>query len=102
MAESDSQGISVGLAQARLFDDQPDMFGSEPLPVYRPDPDKVRRRLYNILAELRVPDAAPPKPTRLSLYQTIFPQMASFLPPDEGDQLRFEFAQEMQRLAKAA
>ena len=76
------------------------MFGAEPAPAYRPDPDKVRRRLYNILAELRTPDAAP-KPTRLSLYQTIFPQMASFLPPDEGDQLRFEFAQELQRLDAA-
>jgi hypothetical protein len=28
--------------------------------------------------------------------------VADRFPPDEGDQLRFEFAQEMQRLAKAA
>ena len=92
----------MGFAQAKFFDDQPDMFGSEPAPVYKPDPDKVRRRLYNILAELRTPDAGPPKPTRLSLYRSIFPQMALFLPEEEAAQLRFEFAQEMQRLAKAA
>jgi hypothetical protein len=36
------------------------------------------------------------------MWQIAFPQMTNWLPPDEGDQLRFEFAQEMQRLAKAA
>jgi len=38
-----------------LFQDdaQPDLFGSEPAPAYRPDPDKVRARLHKILAEAR-------------------------------------------------
>jgi hypothetical protein len=36
------------------------------------------------------------------MWQTVFPQMANWLPPEEADQLRFEFAQEMQRLARAA
>ena len=36
------------------------------------------------------------------MWQIAFPQMANWLPPDEADQLRFEFAQEMQRLARAA
>ena len=92
----------MGLAQARLFDNQPDMFGSEPAPVYRPDAEKVRRRLHNILLEMRAVQDQPLKPTRLSLYRSIFPQMALFLPEEEAAQLRFEFAQEMQRLAKAA
>lgn len=37
-----------------------------------------------------------------SLYQTIFPQMTNWLPTEEAAQLRFEFAAEMERLAKAA
>jgi hypothetical protein len=28
---------------------QPDLFGAEPVPAYRPDPEKVRRRLEEIL-----------------------------------------------------
>ena len=28
---------------------QGDLFGAEPIPAYRPDPDKVRARLYKIL-----------------------------------------------------
>ena len=89
-------------AQARLFDDQPDMFGTEPAPVYRPDADKVRRRLHNILAELCAMQNESLKPTRMALYRTIFPQMTLFLPQDECAQLRLEFEAELQRLAKAA
>jgi hypothetical protein len=36
------------------------------------------------------------------MWQIVFPQMANWLPPDEADQLRFAFAQEMQRLDRAA
>jgi hypothetical protein len=36
------------------------------------------------------------------MWQTVFPNMAKWLPDDEADQLRFEFAQEMERLSKAA
>ena len=36
------------------------------------------------------------------MWQIAFPQMTNWLPPDEGDQLRFEFAREMERLAQAA
>jgi hypothetical protein len=83
---------------ARLFDDQPDMFGEERPPAYRPDPDKVRRRLNKILAELRAAHTVPLKPTRVSLYRTIFPQMMLFLPDEEGAQFRFEFEAELKRL----
>jgi hypothetical protein len=31
-----------------------------------------------------------------------FPQMANWLPDDEANQLRFEFAQELERLKQAA
>ena len=36
------------------------------------------------------------------MWQIVFPQMTNWLPPDKGDQLRFQFAQEMERLARAA
>ena len=36
------------------------------------------------------------------MWQTVFPNMAKWLPEKEADQLRFEFAQEMQRLNRAA
>ena len=70
-------------------------------PVYRPDPDKVRRRLEKILAEARAAQKLPWEPTTLSLYRTIFPQMTNWLPDDEAAQLRFEFETELARLEAA-
>lgn len=86
-----------------LFEDegQGDLFGADPALAYRPDPDKVRARLHKILAEARAADKIPWGPGRLSLYRTIVPQMASFLPADEGAQLRFEFEAELERLKAA-
>lgn len=80
---------------------QGDLFGAEAAPTYRPDPDKVRARLHKILAEARAADKVPWGPGRLSLYRTIVPQMTSFLPEEEGAQLRFEFEAELERLKAA-
>jgi hypothetical protein len=80
---------------------QDDLFGAEPAPVYRPDPDKVRRRLEKILAEARAAQKLPWEPTTVSLYRTIFPQMTNWLPEEEGAQLRFEFETELARLQAA-
>jgi hypothetical protein len=81
---------------------QPDLFGEDAAPpAYRPDPDKVRARLHKILAEARAAQKLPWEPTRVSLYRTIFPQMANWLPEDEGAQLRFEFETELARLEAA-
>jgi len=80
---------------------QSDLFGVEPLPTYRPDLDKVRRRLGKILAEARAAQKLPWESTTVSLYRTIFPQMTNWLPEDEGAQLRFEFETELARLEAA-
>lgn len=80
---------------------QSDLFGSDPTPTYRPDPDKVRSRLHKILAEARVAETVPWEPARVSLYRTIFPQMTLWLPEEEAAQLRFEFEAEMERLKAA-
>ena len=36
------------------------------------------------------------------MWQIVFPNMAKWLPDDEAERLRFEFAQEMERLKQAA
>jgi hypothetical protein len=89
--------------QGDLFgnDEQDDLYGDLPTPVYRADPDKVREDLYRILAEARAARKMPWEPARVSLYRTIFPQMTNWLPDDEGAQLRFEFETELARLEAA-
>jgi hypothetical protein len=78
-----------------------DLFGDQPTPVYRADPDKVREDLYKILAEARAAQKMPWEPTRVSVYRTIFPQMTNWLPGEEAAQLRFEFETELARLEAA-
>jgi hypothetical protein len=80
---------------------QTDLFGADPVPAYRPDPEKVRSRLHKILAEARAAKTLPWEPTTVSLYRTIFPQMTNWLPEDEGAQLRFQFEEELARLEAA-
>jgi hypothetical protein len=93
----------VARSQPDLFGDdgQASLFGEQPTPAYRPDPDKVRARLHKILAEARAAEKFPWGPGRVSLYRTIFPQMTNWLPEDEGTQLRFEFEAELKRLKAA-
>lgn len=64
-------------------------------------PDRVRARLYRILAETRAAKTLPWGSARVSLYHTIFPQMTNWLTGEEGAQLRFEFAEELERLVAA-
>jgi hypothetical protein len=74
-------------------------------PVQRsttPDPNVIRLRLHALLDKARSAQTMPWPDREARMWQIAFPQMTNWLPPDEGDQLRFEFAQEMQRLAKAA
>jgi hypothetical protein len=87
-----------------LFEDrtQGELFSADAsTPVYRADPEKVRARLHKILAEARAAQTLPWEPTTLSLYRTIFPQMANWLPKEEGEQLCFQFEEELVRLKAA-
>jgi hypothetical protein len=45
---------------------QTHLFGADPVPAYRPDPDKVRSRLHKILAEARAAQKFPWEPTTTS------------------------------------
>jgi hypothetical protein len=89
--------------QPDLFenDEQDDLFGDQPTPVYRADPEQVRADLHKILLEARAAQKMPWDPTRVSLYRTIFPQMTNWLPEEEAAQLRFEFETELARLEAA-
>jgi hypothetical protein len=92
---SPRQGDLFGTEQSDLFDDD------APTPVYRADPDEVRAELHKILAEARAAQKLPWAPKQVSLYRTIFPQMANWLPDEEAAQLRFDFDTEMKRLEAA-
>ena len=89
--------------QGDLFgqDEADDLFGDQPTPEFRADPDEVRAELHRILVEARAAQKMPWEPRRVSLYRTIFPQMTNWLPEDEGAQLRFEFESELARLKAA-
>ena len=88
--------------------DEPDLFGSKQLGLgledTRPDPTKVdpesvRAELTAILAIARAARDEAPWDRRTHRYhQVVFPQMANWLPDDEANQLRFEFARELERI----
>jgi hypothetical protein len=99
-----------------MSDEMPDLFGFEPpqgdLFADEPprsngvgvaNPDVVRARLLKLLADARAAESKPPWNERATrMYQIIFPQMANWLPEAEAEQLRLEFARELQRLTEAA
>lgn len=91
--------------EADLFgnrEPQGDLFGpASSEPAWKPDPDKVRRRLERILAEAKAAQAMPWDWSKQSLYKTIFPQMAGLLPEEEAAQYCFQFEQEWERLKAA-
>jgi hypothetical protein len=90
--------------QLDLFqdDEQTDLFDEDAAPIYyRADPDKVRRELHRMLAEVRTAQTMPWDDRDLLLYRTIFPQMTNWLPDEEAAQLRFEFETELARLKAA-
>jgi hypothetical protein len=85
--------------QRDLFlDDDAALDEDRPSPVYRADPDEVRQELHKILAEARAAQMIPWDAYHTGLYQTVFPQMANWLPDDEAAQLRAAFAAELVRL----
>ncbi len=88
--------------------DEPDLFGPSQLGLgledTRPDPtaidpEDVRQELLALLDLARAATDEAPWDRRTHRYhQVVFPQMANWLPDDEADQLRFEFAKELERI----
>ncbi len=86
--------------------DQPELFDENAaLIVWRADPDRIRQRLANIIAEARAAEHMPWNAEQLRnreyLFEYLLRQMGRFLPEDEAAQLTFEFEQEVERLKAA-
>lgn len=90
-------------SQLDLFgSDQPELFEESAAPiVFRADPDRIRRRIANMLAEVRAAGSMQGGADELENRAYLLKQMARFLPEDEAAQLTFEFEQEVQRLKAA-
>jgi hypothetical protein len=90
-----------GRAQGSLFGDGDDRLQA-PVQRYLPDPEKVRQRLRALIETARSAERMPWPERDARMWQTVFPNMANWLPDEEAAQLRFEFAQEMDRLNRPA
>jgi hypothetical protein len=65
-----------------------------------PDPETVRVRLKSLLEKVRSAEKMPWSERDARMWQTVFPNMANWLPEGEAEQMRLEFAQEMKRLKR--
>ena len=90
-------------------DSQLSMFGSDgarmpepPRADIAPSPELARRRLGALLETARQAERMPWSERDLGMWQIVFPQMTNWLPADEAEQMRFAFAQELDRLRRAA
>jgi hypothetical protein len=90
-----------GPAQGSLFGPGEDRL-QPPVRSTLPDPEKVRRRLTALLEKARGAEKMPWSEHDARMWQIVFPNMANWLPEDAANQLRFEFAQELERLQRAA
>src|SRR4051812_47155728 len=93
--------------QSDLFGRAPpqgELFGvsKAPVQVAPVTSDSVREKMLTMLAQLRAADRMPWPERKARINEVIFPQMANWLPDDEANQFRFEFAQELERLRQAA
>jgi hypothetical protein len=97
-------------AQADMFAASP-AAGYEAKPIYsekygiiEPPPkgghtkESMRAQMLKLIAEARAADVAPWPKRRVRTNMVMFPYMAEWLPDGEGEQLLFEFREEMKRL----
>jgi hypothetical protein len=91
--KSPAQGSLFGSGEDRL---------KAPRQNSTPDPEAVRIRLRSLLEMARSAEKMPWSERDARMWQTVFPNMAKWLPDEEADQLRFEFAQEIERLKRVA
>lgn len=90
--KSPAQGSLFGVGEDRLL---------APQQRLTPDTETIRLRLKALVEKVKLADEMPWSEREARMWQTVFPNMAKWLPEAEGDQLCFEFAQEMRRLQAA-
>jgi hypothetical protein len=87
--------------------DQLSLFGSgydrlqAPQQIFTPDPETIRQRLNSLLSLVRESRVMPWSERDARMWQTVFPNMANWLPETEANQLRLAFVQEIDRLKAA-
>jgi hypothetical protein len=84
-----------------LADPRQALFDQRPERKFYADPDKVRAQLHKLLEEAKAAELMPWDARTLRLHETVFPQMANWLPEEEAEQLCFAFAEELERLKAA-
>lgn len=92
----------IGPGQRSLFGEGENRMPNPEPVAHLPNPEDIRRRVHAVLDQARAAKSMPWDERKARMWQTVFPQMTKWLPDDERDQLCFEFAQEMERLKKAA
>jgi hypothetical protein len=90
---SPAQGSLFGAGENRL---------QAPVRSSVPDPANIRQRLTALLETARAAQKMPWSERDARMWQTVFPNMANWLPDDEAEQLRLEFRTEIERLKNAA
>ncbi|HXT08349.1 MAG TPA: hypothetical protein VN715_15605 [Roseiarcus sp.] len=87
---------------------QPDLFADleppkpkKPAPGSYVAPEEVRPQLQKVLAEARAAATYPWAARQTEYWRLVFPQMCNWLPPEERDRMRAEFAAEIARLDAA-
>lgn len=98
---TDLIGNPAGSSQFSLFGDGADRLQAPARPAVD-HPARARAKLKALLEIVRSASIMPWSERDARMWQTVFPQMANWLPDEEAEQLRFEFAREMERLKAAA
>lgn len=88
------------------LDAQGSLFGdgrmAAPARTSEPDPQAIRGRLGRLLETLRESESMPLSDKDVRMWHTVVPNMTRWLPDDEADAIKSEFATEMERLGASA
>lgn len=97
---SDLFGRPTGPDQFNLFGDGSDRLQAPARPAVD-HPARARAKLTALLETARAARTMPWPERDARMWQTVFPQMANWLPDEEARQLLFEFQREIERLKAA-
>lgn len=98
---TDFFGNPAGPEQQSLFGARKDRLQA-PQQKFTPDPETVRQRLNALLEQVRTAKTMPWPEREARMWQTVFPNMANWLPEEEAAQLRLQFSKQIKRLKSAA